>query len=142
MSDNVSKILIGASANRVWDAITRPDLVKQWQYGTDLSTDWRKGSSIVFRNEWEGKVFEQKGTILEVEPGCLVKYTLFAPQPGLEDRPENYFVMSYLLEDVDGRTLLTITQEDTRSQSVQEPADEVENAILLALKKLAEDGAW
>ena len=142
MSDNVSKILIGASANRVWDAITRPDLVKQWQYGTDLSTDWRKGSSIVFRNEWEGKVFEQKGTILEVEPGCLVKYTLFAPQPGLEDRPENYFVMSYLLEDVDGRTLLTITQEDTRSQSVQEPADEAENAILLALKKLAEDGAW
>lgn len=142
MSDNVSKILIGASSNRVWDAITRPDLVKQWQYGTDLSTDWRKGSSIVFRNEWEGKVFEQKGTILEVEPGCLVKYTLFAPQPGLEDRPENYFVMSYLLEDVDGRTLLTITQEDTRSQSVQEPADEAENAILLALKKLVEDGAW
>ena len=142
MSKTVSKIVIRASANRVWEALTRPELVKQWQYGTDLSTDWQTGGSIVFRNEWEGRVFEQKGSILEVEPGRLARYSLFAPQPGLEDRPENYFVMSYILEEVDGQTILTIDQDDPRNQTAQEPAEEGENAVLVALKKLVEDGAW
>ena len=142
MSHNVSKIVIRASANRVWEALTKPELVKQWQYGTDLTTDWRKGSSIVFRNEWDGKVYEQKGSILEVEPGRLARYSLFAPQPGMEDRPENYFVMSYLLEEVDGQTILTIDQDDPRNQTAQEPAEEGENAVLVALKKLVEDGEW
>ena len=121
MSHNVSKIVIRASANRVWEALTKPELVKQWQYGTDLTTDWRKGSSIVFRNEWDGKVYEQKGSILEVEPGRLARYSLFAPQPGMEDRPENYFVMSYLLEEVDGQTTLMIDQDDPRNQPAHEP---------------------
>lgn len=142
MSDNISKIVIRASAQRVWEALTRPDLVKQWQYGTDLSTDWRTGSSIVFRNEWNGKVFEQHGSVLEVEPGRLVRYSLFAPQPGVEDQPENYFVMSYLLEEVDGQTTLTIAQDDPRNQPAQESVDEGENAILSALKALVEDGVW
>ena len=142
MSKTVSKIVIRASANRVWEALTRPELVKQWQFGAVLRTDWRKGGSIVFRNEWEGKVYEQKGSILEVEPGRLARYSLFAPQPGLEDRPENYFIMSYILEEVDGQTILTIDQDDPRNQPAQEPADEGENAVLVALKKLVEDGAW
>jgi len=142
MSKTVSKIVIRASANRVWEALTRPELVKQWQFGAVLRTDWRKGGSIVFRNEWEGKVYEQKGSILEVEPGRLARYSLFAPQPGLEDRPENYFIMSYILEEVGGQTILTIDQDDPRNQPAQEPADEGENAVLVALKKLVEDGAW
>jgi uncharacterized protein YndB with AHSA1/START domain len=142
MGINTSKIMIRASAQRVWKALTRPDLVKQWQFGTDLHTDWLIGGSIIFRNEWEGKVYTQKGSILEVDPNRLIKYTLFAPQPGLEDRPENYFVMSYLLEENDGQTILTIDQEDPRSQPAQEPDTEGENVILVALKKLVEDGAW
>ena len=142
MSKTVSKIVIRASANRVWEALTRPELVKQWQFGAVLRTDWRKGGSIVFRNEWEGKVYEQKGSILEVEPGRLARYSLFAPQPGLEDRPENYFIMSYILEEVGGQTILTIDQDDPRNQTAQEPAEEGENAVLVALKKLVEDGGW
>ena len=29
----------------------------------DLLTTWEVGTSIVFRNEWNGLVFEQKGTV-------------------------------------------------------------------------------
>ena len=32
-------------------------------------TDWEEGSSLVFRGEWEGKAYEDKGTILEAIPG-------------------------------------------------------------------------
>ena len=79
------------------DTLTKPALVKLWQYGSDLITNWEVGSIIRFRTEWEGKVFEQWGEVLEVKPPELLKYSLFAPRPGLEDKPENYFIMSYVL---------------------------------------------
>ena len=135
---SASKVIIDAPASRVWKALTKPELVKQWQYGTDLSTDWQMGSPITFRNEWEGTIYEQKGTILEIEPNKLMKYTLFAPRPGLEDKPENYFTMTYSLEEADGKTILTIIQDDPREQIPQEQADENENSVLDGLKKLVE----
>lgn len=134
----VSKILINAPAASVWEAVTKPELVKQWQYGADVITDWQKGSSIVFRNEWEGTVYAQTGTILEIEPHKLVRYTLFAPRPGLDDKPENYFTMTYTLEELDGKTTLTIIQDDPREQSPQEQPEESENSVLAGLKKLVE----
>jgi uncharacterized protein YndB with AHSA1/START domain len=133
---SISKITINASAARVWAALTQPELVKQWQFGSLLSTDWQKGSPIVFRNEWEGTVFEQKGTVLEVEPNKLARYTLFAPRPDLTDSPENYFTMTYLLEEKNGKTTLSIIQDDPRPQS--EPAEEDGSGILDGLKKLVE----
>lgn len=142
----ISKITINASAARVWDAITMPELVKQWQYGSDLITNWQVGSPIVFRSEWEGTVFEQKGTILEVKPQELVKYTLFFPHPGLEDKPENYFTMTYLLEETSDQTTLTIIQDDPREMPPQESpeegengaGEESENSVLTTLKRLIE----
>jgi uncharacterized protein YndB with AHSA1/START domain len=142
----ISKITINASAARVWNAITKPELVKQWQYGSDLITNWQVGSPIVFRNEWEGAVFEQKGTILEIEPEKLVKYTLFFPHPGMEDKPENYFTMTYLLEETSDQTKLTIIQDDPREQQPQESSEEgenrageeSENSVLTTLKRLVE----
>jgi len=133
---SISKVTINAPAARVWAALTQPELVKQWQFGSLLSTDWQKGSPIVFRNEWEGTVFEQKGTVLEFELDKLARYTLFAPRPDLADSPENYFTMTYLLEEADGKTTLSIIQDDPRPQS--EPADEDGAGILDGLKKLVE----
>ena len=83
MATNISTIKINASTQKVWDTITKPELVKLWQYGSDLLTTWEIGSDIKFRTEWEGKVFEQWGKVLEIRPNELVKYSLYAPRPGL-----------------------------------------------------------
>ena len=133
-----SKITIHAPITSVWEALTKPELVKQWQYGADVITDWQKGSPIVYRSEWEGTVYEQTGTILEIEPDKLVKYTLFAPRPGMDDKPENYFTMTYALEEINGKTTLTIIQDDPREQLPQEQTEESENSVLAGLKKLVE----
>ena len=68
MVTNISTIVLNAPIEKVWNALTQPDLVKQWQYGSDLITDWIVGKESRFRNEWEGQVFEQWGTVLEVVP--------------------------------------------------------------------------
>ena len=138
MSTNISKITINAQTQKVWDTLTRPDLVKLWQYGSELITDWKVGSSIKFRTEWEGNIFEQWGEVLEMRQNELIKYSLFAPRPDLEDKPENYFVMSYVLTTENGQTKLEIIQEDNRPNAVQEEEQGEENPILQSLKKITE----
>ncbi|MBP6432207.1 MAG: SRPBCC domain-containing protein [Ferruginibacter sp.] len=138
MAKNISTIKINASTQKVWDIITKPEFVKLWQYGSNLLTTWEVGSDIKFRTEWEDKVFEQWGKVLEVRPNEIVKYSLFAPRPGLEDKPENYFIMSYVLTDDNGQTKLEIIQEDNRPNAVQEEPQGEENPVLMLLKQLAE----
>ena len=138
MATNISTIRINASRQRVWGTITKPELVKLWQYGSDLLTSWEIGSNIKFRTEWEGKIFEQWGKVLEVRPTEIVKYSLFAPRPDLEDKPENYFIMSYVLTEESGQTKLEIIQEDNRPNAIQEEPQGEENQILKGLKQIAE----
>lgn len=126
------------SVNQVWEALTKPELVKKWQYNTDLTTDWKQGSSLIFKNEIDGSTYEQKGTVLEIDKPTYLKYSLFAPRPGLEDKPENYFTMIYTLEEKDQKTTLAIIQEDPRGQMQEEQSEESENSVLQALKTLIE----
>ena len=140
MAKNISTIHINASPERTWDALTKPELVKQWQFGSDLITDWKIGSDIRFSTAWEGKLFEQWGKVLEFRPFEVLRYRLFAPRPGLVDKPENYFIMNYLLTSENGRTRLDIIQEDNRTGAVQEEPQGDENSILQSLKNLIENG--
>ncbi len=140
MATETSTITIKASVSKVWEALTKPELVKQWQYGSDVDTDWQAGSSIKFHSEWENTVYEQWGTILEVIPNKLIKYNLFAPRPGLEDKPENYFIMSYELTEQDGNTTLNVIQEDNRPTADAAPSvgDDKQPSVLDGLKALVE----
>jgi uncharacterized protein YndB with AHSA1/START domain len=138
MATNISVININASIQKVWDTVTRPELVKLWQFGSDLKTTWEVGSEIRFVTAWGDKVFEQWGKIVEIDPPQLLKYSLFAPGPELEDKPENYFMMSYVLTGENGQTRLEIIQEDNRLNAVQEEQQGEENSILKSLKELAE----
>jgi uncharacterized protein YndB with AHSA1/START domain len=137
-----SSVIIKTIKSKVWKAITDPDFVKQWQYGSQLFTDWKVGSSIVFRTEWEGQIFEQHGKILEIQENEYVIYDLFAPRPGLEDKPENYFIMKYILKEHGNETELEIVQEDNRNVEGQDDStqetEEAENSILNELRKVAE----
>jgi uncharacterized protein YndB with AHSA1/START domain len=138
MAINISTLKISASRQKIWGIVTKPEFVKLWQYGSDLLTTWEIGSNIKFRTEWEGKVFEQWGKVLVFKPTEIVKYSLFVPRPDLEDKPENYFIMSYVLTEENGHTKLEIIQEDNRPNAVQEEPQGEENPVLMLLKKLAE----
>jgi uncharacterized protein YndB with AHSA1/START domain len=138
MATNISVIHIHASKEKVWQTITNPAMVKLWQYGSALITTWQVGSSIRFSTEWQGRLFEQWGHVLELVPNQLVKYSLFAPRPDLEDKPENYFIMHYVLTGENGITTLTIIQEDNRPNAAQEAPQGEENPVLQLLKQIAE----
>lgn len=129
---------INAPRDVVWAVVTLPEYVRQWQYDSELMTDWTVGHPIRFSAEWEGQTFEQWGTVLEVDEPSRLRYSLFAPRPGLDDVPENYFTMTYELSDVDDGTRVAFIQEDPREpDGVEDNADE-DNPVLMALRDVAE----
>ena len=137
-TDSIIKIV--APAKKVWLALTVPELVKQWQYGSDLLTTWEVGTPIVFRTEWNGQIFEQKGSVVEFLPQSRLKYSLFFPRPDLPDIPENYFFMTYELTESGEVTSLLVRQEDPRDSQPDDSAggDEGPN-VLSGLKELVEE---
>jgi uncharacterized protein YndB with AHSA1/START domain len=138
MATNISRLKIKASTEKVWDTITNPKKVKSWQYGSELTTDWKVGNEIRFKSEWEGQIFKQWGTVLEFKPNENLKYNLFAPRPDLEDIPENYFEMEYQLTEKEYGTELKIIQRDNRPGAKQEVEQGEENPVLKMLKELIE----
>jgi uncharacterized protein YndB with AHSA1/START domain len=138
MPTNISTIHIKATPEKVWDTITKPELVKLWQYGSDLITDGKVGDDIRFKTAWEDKIFEQWGKLMEIKPNELLRYSLFAPRPGLEDNPENYFEMNYILTAESAGTKLVILQIDNRPGAKQEEPQGEENPVLQLLKQTAE----
>lgn len=136
-SESVVKIL--APARKVWRALTEPDLVKQWQYGSDLLTTWEPGTPIVFRNEWNGQTFEQTGMVLEFTPPSRLRYSLFFPRPDLKDIPEHHFFMTYELTERGEETSVLIRQEDARPSTPDEPSTAEKGPdVLSILKELVE----
>jgi len=111
----VSKLL-PASPARVWQALTSPSEVKQWMFNTDVTSTWEKGAELIYRGTWDGKAYEDKGVILDVDPGKLLKTSYFSPMSGKEDIPENYNVITYMLETSSGGTMMQIIQENCQSK--------------------------
>jgi len=69
-----TSIKIQATIREVWEALTNPELIKKYLFGTNTITDWEVGSPIRFTGEWEGKTYEDKGTILGIQNNKLLKY--------------------------------------------------------------------
>lgn len=88
MNNTTTVAVLRADASRVWQALTQPDLVKRWQYGSDLVTDWKPGSPIRFSNTWEGQTFEQWGTVLDVDPPSQTTLTITQDDPRPTSEPQ------------------------------------------------------
>ncbi len=129
---------IKAPADKVWDALTNPDIIKQYFFGTNAISDWQPGSKLIFRGEWEGKTYEDKGTILENIANKLLRYSYISSLSGLEDKPENYAGISYELDGRDGETTLTITQDNIANEKAREHSEQNWNYVLNSMKQLLE----
>jgi uncharacterized protein YndB with AHSA1/START domain len=141
MSDDLTtkdSITIDAPAERVWDALTKPDLIKRWFFGVDTETDWKVGSPIVHRGEYQGKPYEDKGTILEFEPTRSLVHSHWSPGSGVPDSPENYQRVSWTLAERDGKTELTVTEVNLPSEEARAVSEKSWKMVLGNLKELLE----
>ena len=131
-------IRINAPRSKVWEALTLPDLIKQYLFGTEVTTDWNAGSRITYKGIWEGKPYEDKGKILQVEPEKLLVSTFWSALSGLPDVPENYNTIRYELSSEDGGTRLSIIQDNNATQQDADHSAQNWQMVLDGLKKLLE----
>jgi uncharacterized protein YndB with AHSA1/START domain len=131
-------ITINASQSKVWEAIVNPELVKKYFFGTTVTSTWKKGDPITWTGEWEGKAYEDKGKILDIEKDKLLKYTYWSSFSGKPDVPENYVVVTYRLRDVGGKTEYTIEQEGLASEEAVRHSEQNWAGVLEGLRKMLE----
>jgi uncharacterized protein YndB with AHSA1/START domain len=129
---------IAASTDRVWAALTDPEQIKLYMFGSTVETDWRPGSKILWKGEYDGKPYEDKGEIIEVEAGRLLKVTHFSPLSGQEDTPENYHALTYRLEAEGPKTRLSLSQDNNPTEEAAEHSRKNWETVLDGLKDVAE----
>jgi uncharacterized protein YndB with AHSA1/START domain len=129
---------INVPASKVWDAITKPEMIKQYLFDTDVTSNWKVGSPITYKGEWEGKAFEDKGKILEIEREKLLVSTYWSPLSGVPDSPEYYHRVAYRLSEKDGKTEVTITQDNNSSEDERAHSEKNWQMVLEGIKKLLE----
>lgn len=129
---------INAPASRVWDALTDPEQIKHFMFGSQVVTDWKPGSPIIFKGEWNGQPFEDKGKIISIEPEKHLHMTYYSPMSGMPDVPENYHNVRYELSPDNGGTRLTVEQDNVASAEEQAQSSKTWELVLDGLKKLLE----
>jgi uncharacterized protein YndB with AHSA1/START domain len=127
---------IHAKATKVWNALTDSATIEKFMWGTHATSDWKKGSSLVFEGEYQGKHYREQGTILDVQPEKMIKYTYLAN--GLDDKPENYSIITYQLQQDQNGTALNVTQEGANDEKALEHSKEGWRNMLGTLKQILE----
>ena len=131
---------IQAPPKKVWTALTDPDEIEKYMFGSHVVTDWKPGSSIVWKGEYEGKKYEDKGEVLEVEPERRLKLTHFSPLSGQEDVPENYHTLVYELASHGSKTRVALSQDGNATEEAAKHSQENWEKMLSGLKDVVENG--
>jgi uncharacterized protein YndB with AHSA1/START domain len=136
----IAEIEIDASPDQVWTALTDPKQIEKYMFGSQVEADWKPGSRIVWKGEYEGKRYEDHGEILEVEPGHRLKLTHFSPLGGAEDTPENYHTIVYEIDRNGDRTHVRLSQDHNATEEQADQSTRTWEKMLSGLKEVVESG--
>jgi len=133
-----ASVSINASTEKVWDALVDPQAIKQYMFGTNVLSDWKEGSPIVWKGEWQGKAYEDKGKILQLKPGRTIQYSHFSPLSGVPDKPENYHTVTIKLSGNGNQTDITLAQDNNATEEERTESEKNWGMMLAELKKFLE----
>lgn len=135
---STNSISIHAPVDKVWKALIDPEQIRQYLFGTTAISDWKKGSAITYKGEWQGKQYEDKGEIINIIPGKLLHTTYWSGMSGKEDKPENYAHVMYELKPDGDNTTVTITQDNIEDEAGVTHMNENWGMVLDSMKKMLE----
>lgn len=133
-----TSVTIQAPIEEVWAAITTPERIKEWFFGVDTRSDWTPGSELVHTGEWQGRPYEDKGTIVRIEPPTVLEHTHWSSTSGLPDEPEHYETVEWRLSERADATELTVAEANLPSEEARELSQQSWRMVLDGLKRLLE----
>jgi uncharacterized protein YndB with AHSA1/START domain len=132
--------IINATVAQVWHALVTPDLIKRYMFGATVVSDWRPGGDIVWKGEWKGKPYEDRGVILRQEPGRALSYSHWSPLSGQPDTPDNRHTVTIELSGEGGRTHVKLEQDNNKTPDERDHSQKNWTAMLAEMKKVVESG--
>lgn len=126
-----AEITIHAPVEKVWNALIDPALIKQYMFGTDTVSDWKEGSSITWKGEWEGTPYEDTGTVMEVDQNRLLKYEHIS-------KGSDAHTVTITLSESEGTTTLTLVQDNNKDEAAAKQSTKNWMMMLEGLKKIVE----
>jgi uncharacterized protein YndB with AHSA1/START domain len=140
--DHVAKVstVIDAPKEEVWEALTDPDSIRQYMFGAKVTTDWKEGSLITWEGEWDGRPYQDKGTVREVHPPQVLEYSHFSPLTGLPDVPSNYHTVRIEVVEDGPATRVTLIQDNNETAETRDHSEDNWQTMLDGLKNVVEGG--
>jgi uncharacterized protein YndB with AHSA1/START domain len=132
------EININAPVSKVWKALIKPELIKQYMFGTTVTSNWTEGSEITWKGNWEGQSYEDKGEILKIIPEKKLQYTHYSPASESIHNPDNYHIVTIELSEQNGLTNVLLTQDNNTTEEGLAHSKKNWTTMLNALKKLLE----
>lgn len=134
-----TSIAVDATPAQVWKALTTPSLIKKYLMDTNVISDWKEGSSITYEGNYQGKEYHDKGIIKKIEPEKILQSTYLSSMSGKEDKPENYNLVTYRISTEDGKTLVTVSQENIATEKEREHSTANWKSVLQKFKEVVEN---
>jgi uncharacterized protein YndB with AHSA1/START domain len=133
-----ASVHVAAEREAVWRALTDPDLISEYLFGTRVETDWKVGSPIAYRGEWKGKPYEDKGTILEIDEPNRIVSTFFSALSGKPDVPESYQNVTYRIDEDGDGVQVTVIQDGNADEAEAAHATANWTTVLEGLRTVVE----
>ena len=133
------QIVISTSAEKVWEALIKPEFTKQYWFGRSVVSEWRVGSSVSVITP-EGKE-EVRGEVIEFQPTKRLSYTWQAVQEKTEENTEEKVTtVVFEIQEMGPLTKLTILQDINAEDAKFQKAAAGWTFILCGIKTLLETG--
>jgi uncharacterized protein YndB with AHSA1/START domain len=133
MADYVAtaEVDVDAPPERVWAALTDPREIEQYMFGSKVESDWTVGSPITWCGEYDGKPYEDHGTIVTVEPTQVLVITH-------SSAGSDAHTLTYRLAAAGEGTHLTLSQDHNGSEDERDRSQQNWEGVLAGLKKVVE----
>jgi uncharacterized protein YndB with AHSA1/START domain len=128
---------IGANRAKVWAALTDPSAIMRYMPCAGVASEWREGSSIVWKREVMGKSIEETGRILRIDPRTTLQYTHTHPLWGGR-WVESDHTLTIRLSGTGETTDVSLTDDNYPSMQLLEDAKRAWRAILDGLRQHVE----
>ncbi|NMH89364.1 SRPBCC domain-containing protein [Flavivirga algicola] len=131
-------ITIDTTKEKLWKALVTPEIIEQYLMGAQVSSDWKVGSKIEYRGEFNGIPFCDEGTIDLLDIEKEYKYSYWSANHGTIKSKENFVSISYKIENKKTHVNLVVNQTNYKSKKIADGMNQIWDFILDNLKKVLE----
>lgn len=133
-------ILLNATPQRVWEALTHPGMTRQYLYNCEVKSDWKAGSTLQWTGDYKGRALNAEGKIIDIIPGRMIKYSGFDRlAEGDNSRQGDVYITHEIVPHGNQTKLLTTLEhfegDETRAEMA---ADQWDFEIMPRLQTLVE----